>query len=123
MGRGKLNWEATAAMLNGRKLGNVEQFKELAVWVPIGCSVNLDLNKFREWLDDIPVYQKPFVRFALFFQDGLSESEIKSFIDAVKHSFPGNTIYPRRGVTDREILEIISFCRKFNNEEEDDESV
>ena len=104
--------ERTKSIMN-----NAEKFKQYSVVVPIGCSVNLKLPLFNEWLDEVEEHQKPHIKFALFFQEGLTDERIQKFVSALRDKFPTQAVEINKGVTSQEMTEIIAFCREFNNEE------
>ena len=102
-------------------MNNVEIFKQYSVWTPIGCTVNLKMPLFNEWLDEIEEHQKPHIKFALFFQDELTDERIEKFISALRDKYPTQEIEINKGVTGQEMAEIIAFCDEFNGEEQIDD--
>ena len=102
-------------------MNNVEKFKDYSVWTAIGCSIDLKLPLFNEWLDEVEEYQKPHIKFVLFFQDGLTDERIQKFISALRDKFPTQAVEINKGVTSQEMEEIIAFCCEFNGEEQIDD--
>ena len=102
-------------------MNNVEKFKEYSVWLPIGCGVDLKLPLFNEWLDEVEKYRHRYTKFALFFQEGLTDERIEKFISALRDKYPTQEIEINKGVTGQEMAEIIAFVREFNNEEQIDD--
>lgn len=102
-------------------MNNVEKFKEYSVWKAIGCSVDLKLPLFNEWLDEIEEYQRPHLKFALFFQAELTDERIQKFVSTLRDKFPTQAVEINKGVTAQEMAEIIAFCQEFNGEEEIDD--
>lgn len=102
-------------------MNNIEKFKGYSVWTPIGCSVNLKLPLFNEWLDELEEHRRPHLKFALFFQEELTDERIEKFISALRDKFPTQDVEINKGVTDQEMTEIIAFCCEFNGEEQPDD--
>ena len=95
--------ERTKSIMN-----NVEKFKQYSVVMPIGCSVNLKLPLFNEWLDEVE-HQKPYIKFTLFFQEGLTDERIQKFVSALRDKFPTQAVEINKGVTSQEITQITAF--------------
>ena len=99
-----------------KNMNNVEMFKHYSSIIPIGCSVNLELENFKDWLEQTPDHQMPHVKYALFFQEELTEDRIQEFVSVIKGKYPDNQIEINKGVTENEMAEIVFFCQTFNNE-------
>ena len=98
-------------------MNNVEKFKYHSVWMPIGCSIDLKIPLFNEWLDEVEDSRKSHIKFVIFFQEGLADERIDKFMSALRDKFPTQEVEINKGVTEQEMSEIIAFCREFNGDE------
>ena len=105
----------------GEPIDHFEKFKEISVWVPIGCSVDLELETFKGWIDELPARQEPFLKFALFFHKELPQKRAKVFFNTLRDRFAENEVEVFWDVTDDEMTSIIAFCKDFNGEDEPDD--